>query len=575
MKLKNKTLLIIGLASLLSLVSVMLITQEPSWLVISLFLASSLVTLLGIRYWVLTRVEKLDKNLHQLTQENSLLKMKLTGKDEITSITASINALLNNIQSSQQEIEKKVQEKILEIQQSNELLHQTRFLQTDKTSPASSSLLGTHQNQDTDSLPNGVFFNEILNKAINHAARRKQNLAVLLIDIDEFKKIQEKIGDGHGDLVLKEMGKRFTHILRKEDFLAKLDGDTFIVLLNDINKPKFASMAAEKILNAASQLLKIDEQEFNLSVSIGISIFPNDGASLENLIDNANNALFKAKQAGGNNYQFSAEKMHIEALEYIQLESALRKAIHNNELALYFQPMYKVKTGNISSVEGLMRWEHPVLGIIDPAKFIQLAEDSGLIIQIGEWALQEAAQRIKYWQNEGYAHVSVALKLSPKQFHHPDIHLIISKVLTNVGINPKFIEFEITEKAIMENVESAETILQKIKATGVQISMDHFGTGYTSIHYLKHFPISSIKIDKSYIKGIPNNPDDLAIVSAMIALAHSLGLEIIAEGVESAEQIQYLSGQQCDIVQGYFLSHPVSAQKIVLQFKKLQEEVLV
>ena len=230
-------------------------------------------------------------------------------------------------------------------------------------------------------------------------------------------------------------------MLRKEDILAKLDGDEFIILLNDIGNPKFASMVAKKILNSCSQLLKVDTHEFTLTASIGISVYPNDGNSLEELIENADRALFKAKQSGGNTYQYHTEEIHLAALEYIQLESALRKAIHQNELALYYQPKFRVNTGNVTAVEGLMRWEHPTLGIISPAKFIQLAEETGLIMQIGEWALHEACQRIKYWQNEGFEHITVALKLSAKQFNHPDIVKTLTTVLSN-DINPNYIELK-------------------------------------------------------------------------------------------------------------------------------------
>lgn len=429
--------------------------------------------------------------------------------------------------------------------------------------------------QPTSSLPNGMFFNEILSKTISHAQRRKQLLAILIINIDNFKKTQAILGDQTAELLLTEVGKRIMNVLRNEDVLAKLEGDTFIILLEDISKTKFAGLVAEKILQAFHDTFNMANQAISLTPSIGISIYPHDSTALENLIEKANTALYKAIHDGGNQYQYASEKMHVEALEYIHLDSALRKAIHNNELALYYQPLYRIKTGSISGVEALMRWEHPVLGLVDPTTFTAMAEESGLILQMGEWALRQAAQQILFWQKEGYTQLSIALKISPKQFHDPNLAKIINSVLAEVAIDPGFIELEITERTLMEDVKTSQAILQKLKDTGVHISIDHFGTGYTSIQYLKQFPLSSIKIDRSYIKGLPNYPDDIAITNAIIALAHQLGLEVVAEGVETADQIQHLLQQGCDIVQGYYLGHPLTADKMTLQLRKLQEEVLI
>lgn len=420
------------------------------------------------------------------------------------------------------------------------------------------------------SLPNRVFFNEILNKTISHVKRRNKILAILLVDLDSFKKINDKLGQAIGDEVLKKIGSRLGKTLRSEDILARLDGDEFIILLNDIGKPKFASAVAEKVLQICAQPMEISGKELKLTASIGIAIYPNDGDSLETLQQNVDVALVKAKQAGGANYQFYTQEMGIEAHEYIKHESALRKAIQNNELALYYQPKLHIKRGTIIGVEALTRWSHPELGNVDAAKLITLAEECGLIMQLGEWAIREACKTNKHWQDEGYEHITVAVNLSQKQFHHPDLPNIISKALKETDLHPGYLEFEIDESTAMENVEAAAKSFERIKATGVQLSIDHFGIGYTSIREIKQFPVSIIKIDKSFIKGVPHTPNDIAIVSAFIALAHSLGLEVVAEGVETAEQVQYLSSQNCDIVQGYFLSHPLCADKIIGQFAKVR-----
>jgi len=546
-------------------------------LISSLTILSSLILLITIYKTIVRRVEKLNNKIIKIASDNLFSdRIKMSGSDEAYSIAININTILDNMQAINHELEQQKRESTQELLNKNIELKQeiSAKSRSEKLIVDREYLMQFGKTNELTSLPNGIQFNEILNKAITYSKRRRHTLAVLLINLDLFKLVNDTFGQDNSDLILQEISKRLKNVLRKEDVLAKLEGDEFIILLNDITKPKFASMVAEKILNGCSQLLKVDSHEFTITASIGISVYPNDGHSLEELIENADRALFKAKQSGGNTYQFYAEEIQIEALEYIQLESALRKAIHHNELVLYYQPKFRVSTGSITAVEALMRWEHPTLGIISPMKFIPLAEESGLIMQIGEWALREACQRIKYWQNEGFEHITVALKLSPKQFSHPDIVKLLTTIPAHYNVHPKYIELEITEQTVMENVEIAAPILEKIKETGVQISIDHFGVGYTVISYLKQFPLSAIKIDQSYIKGIPNKPNDVAITSALIALAHKLGLEVVAEGVETAEQVQFLSAQGCDVIQGYFLSHPVSAQKIVLQFRKLRDEVL-
>lgn len=580
MKQKYKATIIIGLTAIILILSCVILAPNIHLsLIVSLIILSSVISLSAIYLTMIKRIERLNHKLAIISHTKNVLSSRIyiNGNDEVGTITDNINLLLDNVQDEQARLEEQANEINQALTKNNEELKQeiSAKSRSDKMVINREYLMQLGKNDDLTSLPNGIQFNEMLNKAIKYSQRRHQHLAILLVNLDLFKLVHETFGQDNTNLILREISKRLQNALRNEDVLAKLEGDEFIILLNDIGNPKFAGMVAKKILSNCSQLLKVDTQEFTLTASIGISVYPYDGISLEELIENADRALFKAKQSGGNTYQYHTEEIHIAALEYIQLESALRKAIQQNELALYYQPKFRIKTGNITAVEGLMRWEHPDLGIISPAKFIQLAEESGLIIQIGEWALHQACQRLKYWQKEGFEHITIALKLSDKQFNHPDIVKSLKTILNSYDINPNYIELEITEKAVMENVESSAEILNQIKATGVQLSIDHFGTGYTVISYLKKFPLSSIKIDQSYIKGIPNKPNDVIITSALITLAHKLGLEVVAEGVETAEQVKFLSAENCDVIQGYFLSHPVSAQKIVLQFKKLQDEVLI
>lgn len=582
MKIINKTTLSLGL-TWAAFVGVNFFSPVHSSMIIfsSLAIASFLISIALLRSAYIKNIEQLKEQMDKIdTSASSLDHVSVRSDDEITSIETHINDYLCTIQDLHESYEKKMIASVQAFEIEKQQLQQAIAAaikpadSTPQLDPDTEYLKRIAKHDNLTALPNRVFFNEILNKAINHAKRRSKILALLLINIDSFKKISASLSANDSELIVKEIGKRFTNVLRTEDVLAKLDGDQFIVLLNDIVKPKFASSVAEKILQVCSHPMKIDTHEFALSANIGICVFPNDGDSLEHLLKNAENALFKATHSGPNVYQFHTHELDVEAREYIQMEAALRQAIHNNELTLYYQPKFSIKRGEIVGLEALMRWEHPELGIINPSKFIPLADETGLIMHIGEWAIREACRTSKYWQDEGYEHLTVSLNLSSRQFHHPEIAKIIANAVKSTGLNPKYLEFEITETTVMQNIELATKILNGIKATGTQLSLDHFGTGYTSISALKQFPISRIKIDQTFIKSIPTIPNDMAITSAVIALAHNLGFEVVAEGVETAEQVQFLSQQNCDMVQGYFLGHPQSADRIVLQFKKLHDEVL-
>lgn len=567
MRLRNKLLILLGITWLpfLFLASTSVVRNSTVTLAL-LIILFTVFSFLLIHTFITRRIIKLNDEITYINNNN---RVNTNNNDEITKIAKFINSLINMIQVMNNEFNEQVDTKIDEIEKSTNANATNPTL----TQASEEKLKHLARFDNVTSLPNRLLFNEILNKAISHAKRHNKILSILLINLDYFTKVNKAVDNVSANTILNEVATRLANTLRTEDVIARLDGDEFIVLLNDIGKPKFASAVAEKLLKACAEPFKINDHEFKITASIGICIFPNDGASLEELLANADATLYKVKHSGGNAYQFYTHAMNNEAHEYIQLESDLRQALKNNELILYYQSKRHIKQASITGVETLIRWPHKELGFIEPAKFITLAEDSGLIMQLGEWALREACKTNKQWQNEGYEHITISVNLSPKQFYHPAIVDMITKVLNETGLNPQYLEIEITEKTVMDNITEAATILNKLKALGVQMSIDHFGTGYTSISHLKQLPISTIKIDQSFIKGLPNNPDDMAITNAFIALAHQLGLEVVAEGVETAEQVQYLLTQQCDLIQGFYLSHPLPAQKIVLQFKKLLDEV--
>lgn len=402
-------------------------------------------------------------------------------------------------------------------------------------------------------IPNHLFFMEFLKKSINHAKRHKQVLAILLI---EFK----------AEITAND-AEQLSSVLRTDDVLATYNDHTFLVLLNNIAQPKFVGIVAEKMGQIFS----------NTPLHIGIGIYPADGETEETLFRTATETKKMAQHASPTAfaYQLLSPELDRETREHHQLSHALKSSLEKNELKLFYQPKMHLKHGSTAGVEALIRWEHPTLGLIDTGKMIKLAEESGLIASLGEWAIQEACKVNKHWQTKGYEHLTVGVNVSPKQFY--DKHFIekLTAVLNNTGLHPEFLELEINEETVMGNMDEALAILEKISALGVKITLDHFGVGYTSISHLKSFPINHLKIDHSFIKGLPQTPNDIAIVKAFIDLSHHLGFEIIAEGVENAEQMQFLSTQGCDIVQGYFLGSPLPADEIQEKLRKITDEVLI
>ncbi len=572
MRLQTKTLILAGFmwAALLIVPNTRILDYSMAAYA-ALSLALSMLVFLFIRRLFIKRIEKINSSLSEMTNSNKLsLHLGVDGNDEIALAASQMNLLIDSINKVKHEQEKHSKDYLQKLQTKNDELQKEiqQLLAVEKK-------ISVHQDEIAQPAQNREFFNESLSKAMVHTKRHQKILAVLVINLDFFKQINLRFGRDAGDLVLKEIGERFVNTLRTDDMLTRLEGDEFVVLLNDIGKPKFASAVAEKLQNSCAKPIKINTHEVTVKTSIGICIYPSDGDSLESLLTNAKTALDAAKRAGGGDYKFYSKEMNAEGHEYIQLEKALRQAILHNELSLYYQPKLDIKQSKIVGIEALTRWAHPEFGNVNPAVFIALAEETNLIISIGEWTLKEACKMNKYWQDEGYNHLIVSVNLSPKQFYHPDVVNMISSVLNETGLSPHYLEIEINEATIMTNMEQATDILNSIKAIGVQIAMDHFGVGYTSISHLKQLPLSTMKIDQSFIKGIPHNSNDLAITNAFISLAHYFGLKVIAEGVETAEQVQYLADQQCDMVQGYYYSPPMSAENLKEQLTRIMDEVLI
>jgi len=420
----------------------------------------------------------------------------------------------------------------------------------------------------TSSIPVTTYatFLEILQKVLSHARRYNKTFALLIVDIDHFRDINDNFGALTAKDVIEIIEKRLIRTLRQEDAIAHYSYDKFIILLNGIPHSKYAGIAADKILIACNEPIITSKVTINLTVSIGIGIYPNDGITMEDLKNNADVALLRAKSLGGNNYKYRDPNLDLNAREYNKRIRQLAEAIANKHLELYFQPQLCIKDKTIVRVEALVRWKHPELGVIQPQNFVLLAEESGLILTLGEWILKEACRIGREWIDEHRTPISIAVNVSAKQFSQQDIPNLVKLVLSETGYPPHLLELEITETAIMEDVDTAIVKLTQLAQMGVRIAIDDFGVGYTSISYLKKFPIDVLKVDQLFVHNITTDKNDYGIVSALIGLGHNLDMEVIAEGVETIAQLEVLQSLNCDCVQGTYISAPLPKEKLEERF---------
>jgi diguanylate cyclase (GGDEF)-like protein/PAS domain S-box-containing protein len=434
-----------------------------------------------------------------------------------------------------------------------------------KTAEARISYLATRD--PLTELPNRVLFNDRLEQGIVAARRSGQSLALLFIDLDRFKYINDSLGHQVGDLLLKEVAARMMSCIRKGDTLSRLGGDEFVVTLEGLQHAEDAAQVAAKIIKTLARPFEIAGHTLNTSCSIGISIFPLDAEDDRSLMKNADTAMYHAKERGRSNYQFFSPEMNVRAVERHNLETALRLAIERQEFALHYQPQVDIRTGRVVGMEALLRWQHPERGLLGPATFISVAEESGLIEPIGQWVLRSACQRGKAWQDAGYPAVRIAVNISPRQLNKPrEFSRGLSRVLNATGLDPRFLELEMTESLLLQNAEENIAILRKLGQDGVRIAVDDFGTGYSSLSYLRQLPIDTLKIDRSFVRDIETDPEDAAIIQAVVAMAHSLELQVTAEGVETRGQLEALARLGCDEYQGYLFSKPLPAVDAAAKF---------
>jgi len=409
-------------------------------------------------------------------------------------------------------------------------------------------------------LANRNLVQDRLNQALAFSHRHDCGLAVLFIDLDHFKKINDSLGHDSGDALLTQVASRLSCSVREGDTVARQGGDEFVLLLPEIRAEDDVPEITQKLVKAMSAPFNVNGRELHITCSIGIASYPKDGEDRQTLLKNADAAMYRAKELGRNNAQHYAAEMNVKAMERLVLENGLYHALARNEFLLHYQPQVDLRTGEIAGMEALVRWQHPELGLVSPAMFIPVAEDSGLIVSIGEWVLRTACAQNKAWQLAGFKPISVAVNLSARQFRQPDLAEMVAGILRETGLDPACLELELTESLVMQDVEKTISTLGKLKAMGIKLSVDDFGTGYSSLSYLKRFPIDTLKIDQSFVRDITTDPDDAAIAKTIISMAHDMQLRVIAEGVETEAQKSFLQQRHCDEMQGYFFSRPVPAE---------------
>ena len=414
-------------------------------------------------------------------------------------------------------------------------------------------------------LANRTLFQERLLHAIEHARRRNASAALMYLDLDQFKRVNDTLGHEAGDQLLKEVAQRLTECVRKEDTVGRSGGDEFTILLYDITTPSDAGLVAEKILQRLREPIHISGQPLVVTTSIGVTIIPSDGNASNEVMKNADLAMYRAKERGRNNYQFYSEEMNTNASSRLRMEYEIRTALLNNEFELYYQPKVRLTDQRLVGMECLIRWDHPTRGLIGPNEFIQVAEETGAIVDIGNWVIRAACEAGRIFSELNGTPIYTAVNISPRQFRDPNLVQTIQRCLRQTKLNPNFLELEITETMLMHDIDVALVTLKRLAQLGLRFAIDDFGTGYSSLNYLKKFPINTVKVDRSFIMDIPDVQDDMEITAAVIAMAHRLRMEVVAEGVETAAQLQFLKSHACDYAQGYLFSRPVS----FTEFKKL------
>ena len=508
------------------------------------------------------------------TEKNYAVRVIGEGKDELGNLITDFNTMLDEIQLRDNELrenrlqlEERVAQRTRELEIANEQLELSK-----EQAESVASRMEYHAHHDSlTGLPNRILLNDRITNELAHARRQQTNAALLFLDLDRFKIINDSLGHAVGDQLLRVIARRLNNCVRDEDTVARLGGDEFMVLLPRIGGSADAGRIAKKIIECLVDPISCNGHELHITTSIGISIYPYDGADAETLIKHADISMYRAKELGRNKAVYYTAEMNAGSRKQLAMETNLRRALEKDQLKLFYQPKVDISRNMITGVEALLRWEHPTMGFISPLDFIPVAEDTGLIVPIGEWVLHTAFRQLKQWHNAGFTDLTVAVNLSSAQLSRPGFEDVVAQALKESGLDAGMTELEITENVVMENIDSAIIILEKLKYLGISVAMDDFGTGYSSLSYLRRLPIDIVKIDKSFVSEIPDSAEDVTIAQAIIAMAKSLKLSLVVEGVENVRQLNFFRQQNVNIVQGYLFSKPVEASELL---KMLESQTL-
>jgi len=411
-------------------------------------------------------------------------------------------------------------------------------------------------------LPNRVLLEDRIKQAVIECERSKKFFAVVFFDLDRFKLINDSLNHAAGDELLRVISKRLQANIRGSNTLARIGGDEFVLVIRDLDKPEQAASIAASLLSIISQPLSIAEHTITVTSSIGICVYPKDGLKMDELVRNADIAMYRAKELGGNQFHFYTAEMNEESMKTLELEAELRMAISNNEFFLCYQPQVDLKTNTLAAVETLIRWDHPKKGVLLPIDFIPLAEETGLIVPIGDWLLRKACAQNKAWQDSGLTPIRIAVNITTQQLRHFNFVQTLKNILQETKLDPKYLELELTENTIVNNA-SATKVISALKEMGIRIAVDDFGTGYSSLNYLRNIPLDRLKIDRSFVQNILFNHGDEVVIQAIIAMARGLNLEVLAEGVETQKQLDFLKSNKCNEIQGFYFSQPLSAKELI------------
>lgn len=500
------------------------------------------------------------------TDKNYSLRATGSSRDELGNLIMDFNEMLDQIQLrdnelevNKLELEKRVARRTTELEAANQELKKAK-----QNAESVAKRMEYHAHHDgLTGLPNRILLNDRINKSLSHARREQSRMALLFLDLDRFKIINDSLGHAVGDQLLRVISRRLKNCVRDEDTVARLGGDEFMVLLPNISGSADAGRIGNKIIDSLIRPVSCNGHELHITTSIGVSIYPFDGPDAETLLKHADISMYRAKELGRNKLVYYTAEMNAESRRQLALETNLRKSLERNELKLVYQPKVDISRNVITGVEALLRWEHPTMGNISPFDFIPIAEDSGLIVPIGEWAIRSAFNQLAAWHAAGHRELTIAVNLSSSQLSRFGLADSVRGALDDSRVDPGMTELEITENIVMHNIDSAISTLEILKGMGISIAMDDFGTGYSSLSYLRRLPIDIVKIDQSFVRELPGSKEDVSIAQAIIAMAKSLGLDLVAEGVENIKQLNFFRQQDVTVMQGYLFSKPVTADELL------------